>query len=46
MILINFIIRYIINKRLVNLSRALDVAMPILQKANKGDLSGEITLIK
>jgi len=46
MILINFIIRYIINRRLVNLSRALDVAMPILQKANKGDLSGEITLIK
>lgn len=46
MILINLIIRYIINRRLINLSRALDVAMPSLQKATQGDLTGEIKLVK
>ncbi len=46
MIFINLIIRYIINRRLINLSKALDIAMPSLQKATKGDLTGEIKLIK
>ena len=46
MIVVNLIIRYIINKKLMKLSKAIDIAMPALQKATKGDLSGEITLIK
>lgn len=45
-IVVNLIIRYIINRQLMKLSKAIDVAMPALQKATKGDLSGEITLIK
>lgn len=46
MIFVNLIIRYIINRQLMKLSKAIDIAMPALQKATKGDLSGEITLIK
>ncbi|HOM11607.1 MAG TPA: methyl-accepting chemotaxis protein, partial [Spirochaetota bacterium] len=46
MIVINLIIRYLINRQLMKLSKAIDIAMPALQKATKGDLSGEITLIK
>ncbi|HXK65432.1 MAG TPA: methyl-accepting chemotaxis protein, partial [Spirochaetota bacterium] len=46
MIVVNLIIRYLINKQLMKLSKAIDIAMPALQKATKGDLSGEITLIK
>ncbi|MCX8122683.1 MAG: methyl-accepting chemotaxis protein [Spirochaetes bacterium] len=46
MIIINLAIRYIINRRLMNLSLALDIAMPSLQKATRGDLTGEIKLIK
>jgi len=46
MIIVNLIIRYIINRQLMKLSKAIDIAMPALQKATKGDLSGEITLIK
>ncbi|MEJ5362351.1 MAG: methyl-accepting chemotaxis protein [Spirochaetota bacterium] len=46
MIIVNLIIRYLINRKLLKLSKAIDIAMPVLQKATKGDLSGEITLIK
>lgn len=45
-IIVNLIIGYIINRQLMKLSKAIDVAMPALQKATKGDLSGEITVIK
>jgi methyl-accepting chemotaxis protein len=46
MIIVNLLIRYIINRQLMKLSKAIDIAMPALQKATKGDLSGEITLVK
>ncbi len=46
MIVVNLIIRYLINRQLMKLSKAIDIAMPVLQKATKGDLSGQITLIK
>ncbi|MGQ9844344.1 MAG: methyl-accepting chemotaxis protein, partial [Spirochaetota bacterium] len=45
-IIVNLIVQYIINRQLLKLSKAIDVAIPALQKATKGDLSGEITLIK
>ncbi|MEW6526778.1 MAG: methyl-accepting chemotaxis protein [Spirochaetota bacterium] len=46
MIVLNLIVRYLINRQLMKLSKAIDIAMPALQKATKGDLTGEITLVK
>jgi methyl-accepting chemotaxis protein len=45
-IIVNIIIRYFINKRLIGLSRSIDTAMPVLQEYIKGNLTEEIRLIK
>ncbi len=44
--LITFAIWFVVNKRLVKLSRSIDIVMPAITKASNGDLSQDITVVK
>jgi len=46
MFFINIIIRYMVNLRLIGLSRSIDVAMPMLEDYINGDLTKDIKLVK
>jgi methyl-accepting chemotaxis protein len=44
--LVNFLIWFILNRRLVKVSNAIDSVMPALTSASKGDLTQEIKIVK
>ncbi len=44
--IINFIIWFVLNRRLNNISRPIDNIMPAITRASKGDLTQEIKLVK
>ena len=46
MFLINIIIRYVVNLRLISLSRSIDMAMPALQSYINGDLTADLKMVK
>jgi methyl-accepting chemotaxis protein len=44
--IINFLIWYVVNRRLVKISRAIDSVMPAVTRASTGDLTQEISIVK